>query len=431
MSERYKDNVIFIPFEAGNFYSYKDKEELILEYPMSKIGKEHIQDFEKNNTFPTIGFIYIYDENIKDKKVPFAEVSIKKIILSEVVNRIMIELQNEKNNNEDKTYIECFDELINNNKFLHEEKEIINYARKFINQKQSDKEISQVIEKKRFMWAICDIIEYYTSLLISQELHDYLQKFTPIAPSTGKLYGNSLAFYVPKKDYLDFRINLRRQNDYIVGNDVRIKAILNLKKDYVVNNYQLIFRNFNETAWRDLLLDSPLNYISNSGKSYKNLLHIVLEKKLNKEFEFYRSSKEVKWKYNDKISSEKRSGFLDGYLELIDEKNIKYRLYLEFKNFNKTLKENKDEKDVKYQPLAIQNKEFVNNAYNYEDKDEWRYVGITKGDNYKKLDKAFDKSKYIDLSWGEVFEIIVKEIYPMAIESADKRLKEFIDFLME
>lgn len=428
MKKRYENNIIFVPFEVGNFYSYKDRDELILEYPIKKIGKDNIKDFEFNNELPTVGFIYIYDKNIPNKKVPFAEISIKKIILPDEISDMMLKIENEKTLNIDKTYIECFDRLQAEDKLGADNREIREWVRKFLIQKINDKDINEVMKKKRFVWIVCDILEYYTSSTISQELHNYLQQFTPISIQTDKSFNNSLAFYMPKKDYLDFRVKLRKSKDYIVGEDVRSQAIINLKKGYIVNNYQLIFRNFNETAWRDLLISSPLNYVSNKGKSYNNLLHLILEKKINKEFEFYRSATEIRWKYYDKDLNKEKSGAMDGYLELIDDKNIKYRIYLEFKNFNKELTE---KKDIQYQPLVIENKYFDNQAYNYNNNDEWRYIAITKGTNVNKLDKDFNSDKYIDLSWGEVFEIIVKEIYPMAIESSDKRLKEFIDFLIE
>lgn len=392
------------------------------------MSKEDLNRFINDNYQPTLGFLFLRQDK-NSKKAPFGEIIINNIYKPEDIKPIWEEIIKRYEKNRSKTIHQVFSKIKDEDGYS---KNILNVTKKFIMQKgYDDKKILESIKIKnnklsgnsKLLWFSCSVIENFScsNLEINEErisLHDYLQPFSP--------YRQSLAYLMPINNYFEFRKGMKKSRDYSIGEEAKEKAFDNLQKNFTSSIYSTSFKSFSEEAWRDLLCTVQFNYQNNENKIYKILMHLIIEKLECNDFELIDYDTEVKWQTN--IDDSKRGGRLDAYLHLKNQEQENYKYYFEFKAFGKTLS---GDKDVSWQPIAIKNNDFAYSRYFHNGKDKWFYIAVTENTNYEKLDNIISKKNYINLNWMEIFEFIMKSLYPQALDSVDKSLLYFLDFLMK
>ncbi|MED2972201.1 hypothetical protein P4361_08035 [Fictibacillus sp. B-59209] len=196
------DTVLFLPFEASKFFTYKYEKKLILEYPLRTFNKAHVEDFLHSNPTPTLGFAFLR-QNKNSIKVPFGEVIIENIIMPEKIIPVWNQVYTHKVRT-GKTLAQSYVDI---KAALLVDPMIDEAVTLYLNQKnQKDHEIMQFIKfsagkvdgNSHLLWLVCTVLENYTSGIQASTFHSFLQPH--------KKFGRSLFSHVPFQQYLLFRV---------------------------------------------------------------------------------------------------------------------------------------------------------------------------------------------------------------------------------
>ncbi|KKK39496.1 hypothetical protein WQ57_02055 [Mesobacillus campisalis] len=417
------DKVLFLPFEASRFFTYKYEKKLVLEYPYGTFGESHLTNFLASNPTPTLGFTFLR-QNKSHIKVPFGEVVIESVIRPNDIQPIW-ELIYRHSTMTGKSLTESFLDI----RSIHSIPPVLDEAISlYLSQKNhNDSEIGQFIKfvggkvsgNSSLLWFVCSVLENFTSGLQTIKFHDFL------LGNNRKPHFRSLFSLVSINDYLFFRNELKNKSDYSVGEDARDLAFGYLKANFISTNHHSLFKKLSEKTWRDLITTPQYNYQHNN-KTYKILFHNIWELYKNEDFTFVDFDTEVKWQTTPPSLGGVKRGSLDAFIHLTDSVGTHWKLYIEFKNFNETLT---DIKDVEYQPYAIFNNDFSYSRYKHNSGDQWLYIAITRGTPHYKINATLPKHHYMDFTWSHFFDQVMTKVYPLAISSSDKNLLNFINFL--
>ncbi len=432
-------DVLIIPFNKLNHFTYKYRDKLILHYPSKKFLGSLMTKYILKKKLPMQGIILI--SNSKDI-VPFAECIINNIFLPEELNDYWNEILNKKQTLTGNTLYQIYKEYFKDN-FIKSNSNIDNAFEIFFKQvKYDDMFIMDNIIKlneegskvhtgnSALLWIECEVLEHITASHIhvkdrNVSFRRYLKKF--------EFYGQSIAYGLPINEYLRFRTYLKNTCDYTIGKEALRRSFVFLDEINKIEaiSYMTRYKVFSEQAWRDMLCKEQLIYRDNELRDYILLFHLIWEIKNNKSYDLIDYDTEVRC---SNVQNKNKNYFIDAYIQLYDiSDDINIKLYLEFKNYSRTIYDKA--KDYDYQPKAILENKFYLERYKHKEKDKWYYVAVTKGSPYKELGKktvsisGLKEENYINFTWKEIFTIMETKLQQKAYESIDKSLLNFLRFL--
>lgn len=431
-----KSDVIVIPFDKTFHYSYKHHKNIILHYASKNFLHKLMTKSILKDNLPLLGFL-VLNTISGSEIIPLAEISIETIYLPSELESYWNLILGNKKKEPNKSLYELY--LVNCRPLIKNITLQKSFDTFFMQRKFDDNLILNDIIKhndykvntndSRLLWISCEILENISSSHLNINgtkvgIKDYLIE---------KKFGqHSIAYGLTIQEYLIFKKGLKDSEDYSIGEEALKKAFIYFDEiDKLKSiNYLLRYKIFSENAWRDLLCTYQLNYTDNMKSIFNVLFHIIWEIKNNTKYVLIDYDKEIKC---TNVDDNTKQYYLDSFIHLYDTIRCKtVKLYIEFKNFDKTINENN--KDYYHQPQSIIQNKFVSDRYVHHINDEWFYIAVSKNSPYKvkrnsvKL-SGLKETNYINLKWEELFEVLEKYVFEKAYNSIDKSLLNFIKFL--